>query len=341
MNDAVLTNAIQIPKDFSGTIHIQSDGITLFQAARGYANRSDNILNRMDTRYSLASVSKAFTAVALLQLVEEGWLRLEDDIREVLPETTFPKWDRPVTVHELLTHTSALPDYFDESEDGDYENLWMNKPVYNMRRAADFLPMYQNKPMKAERQGEFHYNNAGFLVLAMIIEHFSGKSFIEAVSERVFQKAGMKRSGYFSMDNLPSRCSTGYRENGTAWVSNIFDIPPVGGGDGGAWSTAGDLMLFWDAFQNNILLGPTMTARMVKKQVDVSEDDCIGYGYGLWLKDIGHTTAWYLQGCDPGASVSILMDPTKNIRFAVLSNTSGGVWDVSAEICRRITEGTL
>ena len=333
--DAMITSS------FSGTVMVRTGKEIAFQSARGYANRSDYVPNVMETRFSLASVGKTFTAVTILQLVEEGWFSLDDDILDILPEGTFLHVTKGVTVHHLLTHTSGMPDYFDESEQDDYESLWDHRPVYKMRKAIDFLPMYNTLPMKENPGTVFRYNNTGFLVLAMIIEQFSGKSFAETVNERVFAKAGMTYSGYFAFDHMPSKCATGYRDVENGWVSNIYDIPPIGGGDGGAWSNAQDLLKFWDALLEGVLLGPTMTSLMLKKHVDVAGDDAEGYGYGLWLKSIGNSNGFFLQGCDPGASAVSLYDPLKNNAFVVLSNTSGGVWDICAELIRIFSVDSL
>lgn len=327
------------PLDFSGTVVIRKGMDICFRASRGYANRSDHIPNAVETRYALASVSKAFTAVAVLQLVEEGCFLLENEISVILADRLPAGYARGVTVHQLLTHSSGISDYFDESIQDDYSALWQHRSVSLMRRPADFLPMFVDLPMQFSPGSSFRYNNAGYVVLALLVEKFTGKNFSEAIGERVFQKSGMPESGYFSCDRLPSHCAIGYREDEAGWRSNIFDIPPVGNGDGGAWSNSLDLLRFWDAIIDGTLLGPVMRSQMMKSHWDTQSGD--GYGYGVWLKDMGNHHAWFLQGCDPGASAVTLMDPVWNISFVVLGNTDFGVWDISAELIDLMKRGEI
>ena len=332
------TPAFRLSPDFSGTVLVRQGGEICYKASRGYAVRGDYIPNALDTRFSLASVSKAFTAVAILQLVEEGYVSLDDTLADLLPNDMFSGFSEGVTIHRLLTHTSGIPDYFDESVMTDYADLWKEKPSCRMRCPADFLPLFQNLPMQFEPGSRFSYNNAGFVALALVVEAKTGKPFAEAITERVFAKAGMTESGYFSLDRLPSRCASGYRKDDSGWVSNLFSIPPVGGGDGGAWCNAADLMRFWDALAGHVLLGPTLSAQMLKRQTETGDGD--GYGYGIWMKNMGKHDAWYLQGCDPGVSATSLFDPVQDVAYVVLSNTEFGVWEPDAELTRLVrTEG--
>ncbi len=327
------------PVDFSGTLVIRKGREVVFQAARGYANRSDYMPNGIGTRYSLASVSKAFTAVAILQLAEEGRFLLEEEVFTLLPHQSFLHFTPGVTVHRLLTHSSGIPDYFDEAVQDDYAALWQERAASRMRRPADFLPMFRDRPMQFVPGTAFRYNNAGYILLALLVEEMTGKPFAEAMAERVFRKGGMAGSGYFALDRMPSCCATGYREDEIGWRSNIFDIPPVGGGDGGAWSHAQDLLRFWDAVCDGTLLGQTMKSLMHKRHQTARNGD--GYGYGVWLKDMGDHDAWFLEGCDPGASAFSFLDPVREVSFVILSNTDYGVWDLSAEIIRLVRRGEI
>ncbi len=326
--------AIRLPENFAGTVLIRRGTNVCYQVSRGYSDRSDYVPNAPDTRFSMASVGKVFTAVTLLQLVEEGWIGLEDSLSEVLPEGVLAGFPDGVTVGRLLSHTSGIPDYFDESVMKDYAELWNNRPVHRMRRPTDFLPLFQDLPMQFEPGTAFCYNNAAFVVLALIIENVTGKPFTEVVQARVFDKAGMADSGYYMNDRLPSRCARGYRKIGVDWVSNIFDIPPVGNGDGGAWSTGMDMLRFWDALSSHVLLGPTLTSRMLQRQWRDEEET--GYGFGVWLKNMGKHDAWYLQGCDPGVSATSLFDPVRNVAYVILSNTEFGAWELDMELTRLI-----
>lgn len=328
-----------LPADFTGSLAVRKNGRMLHQACRGYANRSEFIPNTLATRFQLASVSKVFTAVVILQLVEEGRLRLEDRFSTLLPDLSPPWISADVTIHSLLTHTSGVPDYFDESVMDDYSALWKNRPIHAMRQPADFLPLMALSPVQFAPGVSFRYNNGGFVLLALVVERLTGQPFVQSVSERVFQRAGMQDAGYFHVDRMPSRCAVGYRDTGHGWVSNLFDLPPVGGGDGGAWCGTDDLFRFWDALADGTLLGLPLVSRMMHPHAAEPEGDA--YGYGVWLKEMGGHHAWFLQGCDPGVSAVTLMDPVRGISFVVLGNTERAAWDVSGELIRRIAEGEL
>ena len=328
-----------LPADFTGSLAVRKNGQLLYQACRGYANRSEFIPKSLHTRYQLATVSKVFTAVVILQLVEEGRLRVEDRLLALLPDLSLTWVSPDVTVHSLLTHTSGVPDYFDESVMDDYSALWKDRPIHTMRQPADFLPLMAKSPVQFAPGTAFRYNNGGFVLLALVVEKLTGLPFARACEERVFRKAGMHDAGYFHVDRMPSRCATGYREKEDGWVSNLFDLPPVGGGDGGAWCGTDDLFQFWEALANGTLLGLPLVSRMMHPHTEEPDGDA--YGYGVWLKEMGGHHAWFLQGCDPGVSAVSLMDPVRGISFSVLGNTERAAWDVSGELIRRIVDGVL
>src|SRR5690606_6940005 len=198
--------------DFSGVAYLQK-GET-WTAARGFANRADERPNAIDTRFGIASGSKLFTAVAICQLVEEGKLNFGDRLSDLLPKT-FPDFN--VTIHQLLTHTSGIPDYFDEQVMDDFEDLWKQQPMYLMQTASDFIPLFKDQPLMFQPSERFHYNNAGFIVLGLIVEQLTGSDFTDVVQERNFGPANMLNSGYFRLDRLPGQTAFGYIEEEGEW----------------------------------------------------------------------------------------------------------------------------
>lgn len=175
----------------------------------GYADLPNERPNRMDTRFGTASAGKAFVAVGVLQLVEKGVIALDSTIGELLP-MDWKAIDPQITVRQLLTHTSGIPDYFDESVMDEYEELWVDFPNYRVRRNRDLLPLFIDKPMMYPKGERFQYNNTGFVVLAMIIEQATGMVFDEYLKENVFLPAGMGDTGYFELDRLPRNCANAY-----------------------------------------------------------------------------------------------------------------------------------
>ncbi|MEX0974476.1 MAG: serine hydrolase domain-containing protein [Bacillota bacterium] len=159
---------------FSGVVLVEHDGAPVIREARGHANRSDLIPNEMGTRFGIASGGKISTAVSIYQLIEQGILRLGATIGEIL-DIPLGRIDPAVTVAQLLTHTSGIPDYFDEENMDDYSSIWDEKPVYTLRSPKDFLPLFSAKEMCFHPGDRFKYSNSGFVVLGMVLESVTGR----------------------------------------------------------------------------------------------------------------------------------------------------------------------
>ncbi|MFC4025492.1 serine hydrolase domain-containing protein [Oceanobacillus longus] len=320
---------------FSGSIHIRKSGEKILSDSFGYAIHSEKIANQPHTRFSIASGSKIFTSVAICKLVEEGKITFDTKIINCL-DIDFPYFDEGITIHHLLTHTSGVPDYFDEDEMDDYEELWETLPSYRVRCAKDFLPMFQYEKMQAETGNTFKYNNTGYIILGLVIEHNSGMNFVDYIEKKIFHTAGMTDSGYFSMDQLPESVSIGYMEqpDGT-WKSNIFSLPAKGGPDGGAYVTATDMGIFWEALTSGRLLSEEMTSILLTPQENVVED--IFYGYGGYMESNEQGVVKYNQmGYDPGVNYRSVHYPNQNLTIVVCSNKSEGAYEMLKEVERLI-----
>lgn len=307
--------------EFSGAAMLKRD--EEWAVAKGMADRANARPNAVDTRFGIASGSKVFTAVAIAQLVEEGKLSFNDLLSDLLPED-FPEF--PVTIHQLLTHTSGIPDYFDESAMNDFEELWESLPMYKMKSPRDFLPLFKNKPMIFEPGEKFQYNNAGYIALGLVVEKLAGQAFTDVIEERIFLRAGMKRSGYFQLDRLPAETANGYIEEDSAWRTNQYAIPVKGGADGGAYVTAADMSVFWTALMNNGLLPEEATRNLLAVHAGDGESD---YGYGVWIeKEGGEIRKYHVMGYDPGVSFHSGFYPSSGSTLTVLSNKNEGAYDV-------------
>ena len=159
---------------FRGCVHIVRDGQPLLTRASGYADLANQIPNTPATRFASASAGKAFVAVGILQLIQSGRLSPEDTLGRLL-DLDLGRIDPHVTVRQLLTHTSGVPDYFDESVMDDYEALWRDFPNYRVRKNADLLPLFTDKPMAEPPGARFRYNNSGYVLLALVLEAVTGR----------------------------------------------------------------------------------------------------------------------------------------------------------------------
>lgn len=321
MNTArIRTEILNAHPDFSGVISLSEHGTVLFEEAFGLAVINEEVPNHIHTRFPTASGSKIFTAAAVLKLVEEGRLSLEDPVAYYLPDH-FPHMDEHVTIWHLLTHTSGFMDYFDEEENDDYTGIWKDLPMYRMKHPDDFLVLLRDRKMEFSPGERFKYNNGAFVILSMVIEHVSEGKFIDYVRENVFDAADMRDSGYFAMNDLPKDTAIGYTVNEEGkLISNIYSIPIIGGGDGGAYTTAGDLRKFWNALVNGKILSADMVKEMISSKVSADDEDDY-YGLGVWIRKNGdETETIYIVGADPGLTLISQYSFTDEKIITVLSN---------------------
>jgi CubicO group peptidase (beta-lactamase class C family) len=319
---------IQSENNFSGTVLITGNQGDLAKLSFGFANRSEQLSNKMSTRYGIASGCKIFTAIAICQLVEENKLSFDSKLVDCL-DIKFPHFDEEITIHHLLTHTSGIADYFDEEVMHDFEDLWIKYPMYQIRSLEDFLPLFQDHPMKSKVGERFHYNNAGYILLGLIVEHASKLSFTDYIQENIFNKAGMNDSGYFELDALPSDTALGYidQPDGT-WRTNIYSLPVKGGSDGGAFVTVTDMSKVWDALMSYQLVSEQYTKMLLTTHVQV-DDEGNYYGYGIWIKKNGNDIQkFHVMGYDPGVSFHSAFYPENSIKVVVCSNKSKGAYSI-------------
>jgi CubicO group peptidase (beta-lactamase class C family) len=326
---------------FSGVVSIAPlEAGTALEVAFGLADRNHRIPNKVDTRFAMASGCKAFTALAVGSLMQEGRLSLETTLADCVRSRRFHFGPR-VTVGQLLNHTSGVPDYFDEELQSDYGALWREHPCYRMTSVRDFLPLFENAPMKAPPGQGFHYCNAGFVLLGLVIEELTGRDFRDVVAERVFQPCGMTRSGYFALDALPDNTATGYlSEDESDPHTNIFSVGSVGGADGGAFTTVEDMRRFWTALLAGRILSKEWLDRFLAPSVQMAErGGSWHYGRGVYLQQERGSWIVSVEGCDPGASLESQVWLRDGVILTVLSNTTDGAARINEIVTARLSVG--
>ncbi len=254
---------------FSGAVLISRNGEPLFRQAYGYANRSWKVENRVNTRFRIASISKMFMAVAILQLIDEGEITLDMSVMDCLAfwNTQIPQ---KATVYHMLTMTSGIADWFDES--GDWEQEWAalccKHPIYLFRQNEDYLPLFINKSSLTAVGEKHQYNGASYILLGLIIERLSGISCFDYVRQHIFAKANMSHSDFVALDGVQDKVAEGYipitdqDENIIGWKKNIYATTPEAAADGGATSTVTDLVKFSQAL--SLFFAPYQSNRETK-----------------------------------------------------------------------------
>ena len=322
------------PEPFSGVVYVTKGNEVLFAEASGPAIRSEVIPNKIDTRFQIASGSKTFTAVAICRLVQQGKLKFDTRLNEC-SGIEFPKYAPDITIHHLLTHSSGITSYYDEEINPDYAAVWRDFPMYKMRRPADYLPLFRDKPMKFLPGKMFSYNDGGYVLLGLIIEYVTGLSFSAYIAQNVFKPAGMEDSGYFATDQLPQRTAYAYIKNtdGT-WRTNFFAVPIVSAPDGGVYTTAPDMARFWKTLIENKLLSAGLTHQLLTTQIATTwNPPYTGYGYGSWIERCQDTVSKYsLEGSDPGVAFRSSFYPEKDLVLTLIGNTEKALWPLYKKI---------
>ena len=332
---------------FSGVVRITQGDEELFAGAYGYASRAWQVPNMLEVRFDTASITKLFTAVATLQLIEQSHLSFDTSVIDFLGlEGTAIS--RDVNIYHLLTHSSGIADDADEEAGESFEEIWRTKPNYSVTETVDFLPQFAYKPANFAPGEGCRYCNCGYVLLGLLIEKVSGMGYRDYVRQHIFAKAGMADSGFFDKRYVQPNVAEGAdpieNEAGqiVGWKRNIYAYPPVGSPDGGAHATAADLARFLRAVQTGTLLGPELTNALLTPQVKHSDRDgwTQYYGHGLWFRvePDGTVQHYGKEGINAGVSAYLRHYPAPDLTVVMLSNREDGVWEPMREIQRLVTE---
>lgn len=326
---------------FSGTFLASDRNGVIYAHQNGFANRDFGILNTIDTKFDTASITKAFTAAAILHLCDKGLLSLEDKITELI-DLFGTRISAQVTLRHLLTHTSGIPDDADEESGEDYSALFVDKPNYSIRRCRDFLPQFAYKEPFFQPGENVRYNNCAFVLLGLAIEAVAGGDCRDYIQKAVFEPCGMKHTSFCAKEDIEENRAEGYfavkDKNGNFlfWRKNIYSYPPAGTPDGGAYTTVGDLERFFRSLQQGRVLSPTSTAELFRPQSRFPREN----QYGIWetgyafefISKAGQITCMYKEGVNAGVDGITAYFPLHDISVHILSNQEGPFWDIYKRI---------
>jgi CubicO group peptidase (beta-lactamase class C family) len=334
--------------EFSGVVRITRGEEEIFANAYGYASRPWKVPNTLATRFDTASITKLFTAVAVLQQVDAGRLSLVTSAIEYLglKDTAISP---EVNLHHLLIHSSGIADDADEEAGENYADLWINKPNYSVTKAEHFLPQFAHKPANFHPGQDCRYCNCGYILLGLLLEKASGMDYRDYIRQRIFTPALMDHSDFFHMAEVNENVAEGVDpirdEQGriTGWRKNIYSYPPIGTPDGGAHVPAADLDRFLRIVKNGALLSPESTRYFFTPQILHSQRNGWKemYGPGLWfyVEENDNVLFYEKDGQNAGVSGMIRHYPGKDVSVVVLSNMGSGAWDPAREIHKMIIEG--
>lgn len=309
---------------FAGVVRVQVDGTEVAAFAQGYADRSTSRPNNLDTRFAIASGTKGLTALTIMSLVADGELELDTLVSDVVGDV-LPVVDSGVTIDHLLTHRSGVGDYLDEETLGDIDDHVLGDLSPHVLTAPSAYLRLLNRYPQRNAPGEvFAYNNSGYVILSIVIEQVSG-NFHREVQSRVLDPAGMKRSGFFRTDNLPGDVALGYLEDGR---SNVFHLPVIGAGDGGAYMSVADAESLWRGLAQDWIVSHDAVDQMMTAVT--TRPNQSAYGRGFWMDDLADHV--WLEGMDAGVSFQTGWVKSKKMTYTVLANTSAGAWPLARTI---------
>jgi CubicO group peptidase (beta-lactamase class C family) len=289
---------------FSGVVYIAAHDSVIYERAFGLADREDSVPNTTHTRFALASMGKMFTATAILQLVEQGKLNLDDTLAKILPR--YPNADRArkITIRHLLSHTSGMGDQWSTPR----------RPVPGLTGALGTVAAVAYAPLLFEPGAQWSYSNEGYNVLAAVIEEVTGSKFKDYIRTHVHSKAGMTETVLEggSDDIIPHR-AVGYRPAdddllgaGPLRANWSFIVGAGAGGAGGGYSTAQDLARFGRALREGKLISPALRDSMWTARSPIPGFPDEKYGWGSFVKQsgehriVGHGGGGTGSGIDTG-----------------------------------------
>jgi CubicO group peptidase (beta-lactamase class C family) len=318
---------------FSGAVLLAKNGVPLYQAAFGEANKDFGVKNTVDTKFNLGSMNKMFTAVSVMQLVEAGKLSLDDTLGKFLPAGAMkPEVLSKVRVKHLLSHTSGLGSYFTDEWDRQSRALY--------RTVDDWMPLIRNDSLQFEPGTKWSYSNTGMLLLGKVIEKASGQDYFAYVREHVTGPTGMTSTDAYELDRVNRNLAVGYERegedaNGPIWRNNIFQHVIRGGPAGGGYSTVGDLTRFAEALKAGKLVSQASVKVLTTPKPELNSPD---YGYGFVVDQggriVGHSGGF--NGINSQLDIYVGEDYT----LAVMSNYGGGAQPIVDKVRTLMLAGT-
>ena len=291
-----------------GTAMVTRGGSVAAEVAGGLADIEADVPCAPATRFQLCSVSKQFTAAAVMLLAESGQLDLQEPVTRWLPGS-LPQW-RQVTLHHLLSHTAGVPH-------------WLEGPGLDPAEPmpiSDRLTMIQGAPLRSEPGGQWHYSSPGFLLAALIVARASGQPYREFVAERILSPLKLTQT---TAGGVPDKAARGYRDNQPVPPWDLAAMP----GTGDLWSTAGDLARFTAALHSGELVTASSLRMMCTAHAALDDDDdseprliTTGYGYGMFTGTFAGHPAFYHPGDNPGYQSFAGWIPDRAASIVVLLN---------------------
>jgi CubicO group peptidase (beta-lactamase class C family) len=294
---------------FSGSILVSLDGEILLSSGYRYANWELNVPNTSSTIFRLTSLTKPFTALAIMMLQERGKLDVHDPICRYLADCPTA-WE-PITIHHLLTHTSGIPDY------AAFPNALPE--AASSRSVTELIDTFRDKPPEFPPGTRFEYSNSGYVLLGAVIESVSGTSYGGFLFNNIFSPLSMRDTGYDVASQIIKNRAGGYTIDGRTLENSSHIDPSNLYSAGGLYSTIEDLYLWNQALNTTQLVTQPTLDKIFTPQV-VAPKYGAEYGYGWIISESeGHPLVWH-AGSLPGFHNYLAHYPDDQLDIIILSN---------------------
>lgn len=294
------------------------DGKVIYRKAYGMANLELGVAMKPEMVFEIGSVTKQFTAVATLMLVEQGKVALDADIRTYLPD--FPDKGERITVENLLTHTSGIKNYTDIP-------AWREK-IREDVSLQELIAFFKDEPLDFKPGTKWSYSNSGFVLLGAIVEKASGIAYAKFMQANIFEPLSMKHTGYGDATRLIPNRATGYHQTPDGFVNADYHSMTHPHAAGALVSSVDDLAIWDAAVSSGKLLKKESWARAFT-DYKLADGSLAGYGYGWQIEAVKGRRIIHHGGGIPGFITEVLRMPDDGIYVAMLTNCEPPVADLT------------
>ena len=304
------TNSYVKTGDFSGCILITKNYNILFEGCFGFANQSFQVPNEINTKFKIGSVSKQFTAAAILILEQQGLLKTTDTLSKFFPNHSNAE---RITIHQLLTHTSGITDIYNVPD--------FNKLSSQKKTISDLTKLVLDSELQFEPGTQYQYSNGGYAILAEVIEKISGSAYQDYLNEYIFQPLRMTATGHNRYNDVIPNLAIGYdpSEYSNVKITDFLD-PELLKGSGSLYSTVQDLQLWVESIKNRSLMNKESYEKLLKNYGN-------NYGYGISLYKSFEEPVFGHDGRVNGYIADYLHYIESDITVIILGNIQTGVAD--------------
>lgn len=297
---------------FNGSVLVAENGKVIYKKGLGLANMEWRIPNTNETKFRLGSITKQFTATLILQLVQQGKIKLDGKISDYLPEYRKDIGDK-VSIHQLLNHTSGIPSY--TGLPGFFQDVSRNP-----YKVDAFVKKYASNDLEFEPGSKYSYNNSGYFLLGAIVEKVTGKPYEQVLKEKIFDPLGMKNTGYDHHDTIIENRASGYQKTADGYTNAPYLDMSIPYAAGSMYSTVDDLYLWDQGLYTDRVLSAATKELMYKPTLSD-----YGYGWVITKTSFDEKIPVITHGGGiNGFNTTIVRFPAQKHLIVMLDNTSQG-----------------